>query len=263
MSSLSWRARAVRLAPELHGHADLDLDVGEGGHVAARGPAAIKPLALDFQATVTTAPIAPFQGYFVKYEGATVASGTVSAAGRMKLSLAPAPWKPKGREVKLDITGNAELDDVVTRDGREGRELIRWRALRIGGVALTLPPVRLAVAEVALVEPAGRLELGPGRKSNLGPFGNPDRKPKAQREAAASLAGKLVRRPSISIGRFNDARGGRLRFLDASIRPHFFTEAEGLDMDVTGLSSELRVPAEVRLQGATGARGAARRFRAR
>jgi hypothetical protein len=250
-SSRSLRARDFKVAPQLCGHADLDLDVGEEGHVAVRGTAAIKPLALDFDASVTTAPISPFQGYFVKYEGSTIADGTVTAAGHLKLSFAPAPWKPKGREVKLDITGNAELDDVVARDGREGREVIRWRALRISGVALSLQPVRLTIRDVALVEPAARLELGPGRKSNFGPFGNPDAKAKErrlQRQAAAKAAGKPVRRPSITISHFT-LHGGRLRFLDASIRPHFFTEVEDLDTEVTNLSSDRTARSEVRLRG--------------
>ena len=251
-SSLSLRARDFEVAPELRGTADLDLDVGERGHVAAKGTASIKPLVLDFQAAVTTAPIVPFQGYFVKYEGATIAGGTVTAAGRLKLSFAPAPWKPKGREVKLDITGNAELDDVVARDGREGRELLRWRKLAISGVALTLQPVRLAIHDVTLVEPAARLELYPSHRSNLGPFGNPDdRKPKelkAQKQAAAARAGKPDRRPAIAIGHVA-MHGGRLRFLDGSIRPHFFAEADLLEADITNLSSARTAPSEVRVRG--------------
>jgi hypothetical protein len=247
-SSLSLRARDFRVAPKLRGSADLDLDVGERGHVAVSGTAAIKPLALDFRATVTTAPIAPFQGYFVKYEGATIAGGTVSVAGQLKLSLVPAPQKPKGRAVRLDISGDAELANVVTRDGREGRDLLRWRALRIGGVVLALPPVRLAIRDVAVVEPSARLELEPGRRSNLGPFGKPDRARRGDVEPKRPAADAAARRPSITIGRFT-MRGGRLKFLDGSIRPPFFAEADALDADITHLSSERRVRAEVRLHG--------------
>jgi uncharacterized protein involved in outer membrane biogenesis len=245
-SSVSLRARDFEVTPELHGHADLDLDVGERGHVAVKGTAAIRPIELACEATVRTAPIAPFQGYFVKYIGARIAGGTVSAEGWLKLSFAPAPWKPKGREVHLDISGDAELANVVARDGRKGRELLRWQSLRIGGVELTLHPVRLSIRDVALVEPAARLELEPGRRSNLGPFGNPDRKPKVAGQKRA--ANQPVRRPSISIGRFT-MRGGRVRFLDRSIRPPFFAVADALDADITSLSSQRTERAEVRLRG--------------
>ncbi|HVU51276.1 MAG TPA: DUF748 domain-containing protein, partial [Polyangia bacterium] len=248
-SSVSLRARDFEVMPALQGRADLDLDVGERGHVAVSGRATIKPLAVGCQATVTTAPIAPFQGYFVRYEGATIAGGTVSAAGRLNLSFAPAPWKPKGREVRLDVAGDAELANVVARDGREGRELIRWRALRISGVALALPPVRLSIRDVALVEPAARLELGPGRRSNLGPFGDPARRRKAEAQPERRRApGQPARRPSIAIGHFM-MRAGRLSFLDRSIRPHFFTEADDLDVEIEGLSSERTARAEARLRG--------------
>jgi uncharacterized protein involved in outer membrane biogenesis len=246
VSSLALHARDFRVTPHLHGHADLDLDIGERGHVSIRDMAELDPLGLEFRVNVTSAPIAPFQGYFVRYIGATIAGGEVSASGRMALSqpLAP-PGGPKP-DLHLDIAADAELDNVVTVDAREGRELARWSALRIGGVALTLAPLKLAVREVSLVNPSARLVVRSDGKLNLGPFGRGGKRAVAPSKPKAASAPPSAP-ASISIGNVV-VRNGRLKFLDRSIRPPVYADADGLEVRLAGLTSDARAPAALQLQ---------------
>jgi hypothetical protein len=248
VSSLAVHARDFRVAPRLRGHARLDLDVGRNGHVTVSDSTELDPLALEFRVNVTSAPIAPFQGYFVKYIGATIGAGEVSAVGRLALSRPAAVPGQTKRPVHLDIEADAQLANVEAFDAREGRELMRWSSLRIGGFALSRLPFRLAIRDVSLVNPTARLVRRADRRWNLGPFGERDgardgeEGPRVAEPPAPASAGARF-----SIGRVS-VRGGRLKLLDRSIGPPFFGEADGLEARLTGLSTDARTRAAVELR---------------
>ena len=245
---LTVHARQLRLAPELRGDLDVQLGVGERGQVAVSGTVEIVPLELDLRATLAAVPIRPFQGYFARFLGASFTDGDVSASGRMKLSL---PAGAPGRTLRLDIAASAETTHVVTFDAREGKELARWSSLRVGGVALSLKPFRLAIHDVAVADLWARLAVEPDRTLNVGPPPTPAAA--GAKRPAAPEGPPAAREPTgpglpIEIGAVALDRA-RVRFVDRSVRPPFIADLDALDVRISGLSSRSTARANVSIHG--------------
>jgi hypothetical protein len=234
---LAIHVRPWRVMPQFHARAEIDIGVGERGRVAVQGTLGLAPLALDAQVAVTAMPVPPFQGYFARYVGAALTGGVVSASARLQLAV----WRtgPGKHGERLEITGDAEVTDVAAVDARERKELARWRSLRIEGVALSLHPVRLVVRDAQLTEPTLHLVIHPDGRPNLGPFGEREAEPEHGAHAAAPAGAAVPARPraAIAIGTFT-VRGGRLAFVDRSVRPPVFADAEVLALHLSGLSSD-------------------------
>jgi hypothetical protein len=244
VSQLAIHARPWRVAPRFHVRAEIDVGVGERGRVAVQGTLGLAPLALDAHVTVTKMPAPPFQGYCARYEGAVLTSGVVSASARLRLEV----WRtsrPGEHHERLAIAGDVELTDVAAVDGRERKELARWRSLRIEGVDLALHPLRLVVRDAQLTEPSLHLVIGPDGRLNLGPFGKHETEPLPHAPAAAPVPESP--RPEIAIGDVT-VHGGRLAFVDRSVRPPVVADAEALDLHLTGLSSDASTRAAVGLR---------------
>jgi uncharacterized protein involved in outer membrane biogenesis len=245
VSRLAIHARPWQVTPRFHARAEIDVGVGERGRVAVQGTLGLEPLALDVRVNVTAMPVPPFQGYCARYERAILTSGVISASARLQLAV----WRthPGKHEERLSIVGDAELTDVAAVDERERKELARWRSLRIEGVDLSLHPLRLVVRDAQLTEPSLHVVIGPDGRPNLGPFGEQEPEPHPPVPAAESARVQEPPPPAIAIGDFR-VRGGRVAFVDRSVRPPVFADAEAVDLHLSGLSSDASTRATTELR---------------
>jgi hypothetical protein len=139
------------------------------------------------------------------------------------------------------------VDDGLRKD------FVKWSDLRLTGIRYLSSPASLRIGRVTAIRPYARVIIAPDRKTNISEalhprsFVPPAGGPKAPRPpvntAPHASAGT---RYSIGTVRILD---GTADYADLWIRPHFATGIQALHGTITGLSSDPRSRATVRLAG--------------
>jgi len=138
--------------------------------------------------------------------------------------------------------GQAQLNAFMLVDGGTREPLLAWKALRAGGIQVDQAPLTVKVATLDLEGPVGHVtRLAPGGTS-LGAAYRP-----APAGAAPPETGKATPDLKAELAAFR-IRGGRLVYLDRSIQPVAALALEGVEGQVTGLSTVPGTRAEVSLQ---------------
>jgi hypothetical protein len=154
---------------------------------------------------------------------------------------------------RLRIEGAAAIADLRTVDDALRRDFIRWRDLRLTGIHYVSSPASLRIGGVTAIRPYARVIVLPDRGTNIAEalhprgFVTPAGGPKAPRPAGnAARHASAATRYSIGTVRILD---GTADYADLWIRPHFATGIQALHGTITGLSSDPRSRATVRLAG--------------
>jgi hypothetical protein len=229
-------SRIEPVALDLQRQPDATYRITARGPVSLQGSVALAPLRFDAEVIASDLPLTAVQPWIEQVARLDVASGTVSARGRIRFDAAGTP--------RLAYAGALSLRDVSVRGAEAAAPpLASWRSLESPDVALTVAPNRLQVGEVLLQRPAGRLVIGQDSRVNL------SRVAKGGKTGAAAFP--------VSVRRLV-VRDGQLEFSDLTLQPRFATTIRELAGVVSGLGSDGDDEARVELDGRVDAYGVAR-----
>ncbi len=202
--------------------------VAPGGRLSARGTLAVEPLAADLRIEAQDVPLYPAQRWLSPHMALRIASGALSAHGRLRL----------GERAAYD--GALAVRDARFEDRRPGGALLGWKLLQTGDASLRFSPFSAEVGELVVRAAQGRLAIDEAGRLNF---------PQAKGESAAPM------RVSVRRLRIED---GTLDFADRSLENDFAVTVRELAGAITGLSTEAREPARVQLAGRVEKYGTAR-----
>ena len=177
---------------------------------------------------------------------------------------------------ELKFAGQATIGNLQVADRLNGTDLIRWRDLKVNGLAVTLEPLRVDVRELLFQGPYAQLVIEPNGTTNLTvalsppgtvfpaagsepePEEKPESKPKAQ-SASKSKGGKAAPPPEppppppaealpVEIRRVRIADGS-MNFTDRTLRPEFSTGILEMSGTIAGLSGKPGTVADVKIDG--------------
>lgn len=246
------RAVPVKLKASINRDTPLEVD---GSFTPGTG-------AVDVQLALGRLPLKQVLPYLPAFPTLVLRSGTVEAKGRLALAGSGAPGP------SLSYTGDAGIAgfDLVEKAGL--RDFLSWERLDARGIAVSLGPDKVAIAQVDLRKPDARVSIAEDGNLNLvqmfstpataGP-GTPPSAPAPGAPAAARAApgpGTPVAAKAASgaagfplkVGKVTMA-GGTVGFSDDSIEPNFSARIEGLHGGITGLSSTADAVADIDLAG--------------
>lgn len=216
------------------------LALASGGRVDVRSSIALQPFAVEATIDgrgIDLAPLKPYAAHFatVELKGAKASvKGTVKVAG-------------SGDAMRIAYKGGAELADVATFDTVNHEELLDWKSVRAKGIDFHWArhdPLRLAVDEVAVDKAYARVVVTPDGRLNLQTlkFATADNPAPAPQDPAT------LKPRDVNIHRIV-FEGSRLDFADHFIKPNYSADIGDLGGSVTGLSSDPRARAQVKLTG--------------
>jgi hypothetical protein len=312
------KAKAGGIVPDKSKPLTFDVTAGlaSGGSLAASGRFTQTSNLLDAKVQVNALALAPLQTLLSRYARVRLASGEVSLSGTVQGSLTPAQstsqsstdgaantstagnaatttaaagsTQTAGPRADRSITyrGNVTIANVAIDDD-QGGHLAGWQSLTTDSLRFRLSPMRLAVGELRLVQPFGRLALAKDRTSNFAhllPDSSPTAPaaPPAKSASTASPISAGVAAPAqsatapspnapdaapasqaaepaiaLAISRLAVSQG-HLDFSDASIDPNFAVDITGLNGAATGLSNSPDTRSQFALEGNVGEFGFAR-----
>jgi hypothetical protein len=216
---------------------ELRSSLKQGGDFIASGDILAFAPSLEAVIKVSDLSLPALQSYFLSFPAIILASGKVSADGRMKYGL-------KGGNNDLTFDGNASISQFNIQEVKTGETLVAWARLHNDGIKFTLSPMRIDINEVRLSELNAKLIIHEDGTINVKEvLKQGSESPTAQQKPVEDE--KL---PPIKVRRILLEKG-KLQYADMLLRPQFTALIHELKGVISGLSTEGKSLAGVKLDG--------------
>jgi hypothetical protein len=233
------------------GTASLGFRFGEGTF-STQGTVGISPVTGDLQLNASNLDIRPFQPYFTDRVKVTLTGGSISAEGRVGLSM----QTPAG--LAVTYTGDAALGKFAAIEKATSEDLLRWESLSLRQISARTNPFLFRAQKVALAAFFAKVVMQEGGTLNLQEIMVKEEPPKAPGQPAAQPAPapkpeasgqSAPRQPQdIQVAELT-LQAGDIQFADRSVKPNYEAELVEIGGRVTGLSSAETTLADVELRG--------------
>lgn len=247
---------------------DLAFRDSGGGLFGARGGFSLQPVSASLKLDVRRLDLLAGQPWMAEQLNAELLRGNVSLRGDLGVQVAPAgTWA-------VSWNGETTVADVHLTDRIHASDLLKWRSLFIGAMALKLDSSKpdllssLSVGEVALsdyfariiLSKEGRLNLQDivkktgGETASVPPparpvISTPPSEPTPPTSQGAALARMIdAARPPVDV-KTVVLQGGQVDFSDFFIKPNYRAQLSKLGGRVSGLSSKSGTAGEVEVRG--------------
>ena len=208
----------------------LDTGLGKQGKLQAKGDVQLKPTTARLQVATQDLDLRLAQAYLSPFLRLELRSGLLGSDLDVQLD---------GTEpLTLSVTGDARIDQLHTLDTLRERDLLRWKQVRVNGIAYRHGE-RLAIERIELDQPYARFMINEDLSTNISELLVPQ-PATAQTSASKPLA--------VRIGgiRIND---GSANFADLSLTPNFATAIQQLDGQIGTLDNQSLQAASVDITG--------------
>lgn len=226
-----------------------------GGNIEADGLVRADNGQSDLKIKLSGIALAQAQPYLSDFALLRLASGAMSAEGRLRYG------DEAGTGAKLAYGGSARIDRLLLEEIAPKRPFLAWDSVASGDVVLSLAPNRLDIGELKVVRPAGRLIIAEDQTVNLTDVLRKSKKgesPKKDAERAGEQGAAPPADPFPVMIERTVVSGGMLEFADLSLRPQFATRMHDLKGVITGLGSDPKRNARLQLDARVDKYGSAK-----
>lgn len=249
---------------------DADVTINKKGKWVGKGEVQLDPLAAQLAMELTNFELPAIQPYLNATTAMTLHSGVLGVKGNVSYAATPESAPP------VTFKGEVRVRDLRTTDQLVNEDFVKWRSLVMTGIDFSQHPDKLNIDRVVARQPYGKVVIAKDTTLNvtkvLSPDGTTEAAPTDDTEPSSNGASK-------SAAARNDASNGggskkdeqatpapseptfpvRIKtiqfidgsanFADYSIEPSFATGILELNGTVTGLSSDPKSRAKVKLDG--------------
>jgi len=226
--------RGARARLQVRAQVDRTATLAADGHVVLDPPAA--ELAIE----ATGVPIPRFEPYYGSRLNVAIGAGTAGTRGRLVASL------PPGASPAVKYSGDATVSNLAVQDRAGGDDLLRWRSLFLGQLAIDTTPLALTLGEVALTDFFARIVVAANGRLNLQDLARADdtaattgapASPPTDPSAAAA--------PDLRIGRVT-FQEGNVAFSDFFVKPNYSANLTQITGAVTAITPERAGDVDIR-----------------
>ena len=211
------------------------------------GTIGIDPLSADLKMELKGIEITPLQSYFTDKVNITVTDGAMSTTGNLLLSTTDK------KELKITYKGEASLTNFSSVDKLEGADFLKWESLAFSDLNAGTNPLLVNIKGISLtnfyvrayVAPDGTVNLQNVMKREEPKTGVTSTPPPQQEKSAPASKEKETSTINIDI---ITLQGGKVDFLDKSVKPEFSTKLSEIGGRVSGLSSQENTTGDVELR---------------
>ncbi len=239
---LHWQD--LTLDPTASSKVSLELKLGAGS-LKLEGSLAPFRTSGDLSLKAEALELGPWDPYLDTALDLRLASGKVAVDGRLRYAF-------EGRKTDgLSFLGGASVQGLEVRDAAQNEAFLRWKRLQIAGADLRTAPLTVAIRTVDWTDPEGRLVVQPDGSTNVARALRLAQGPKPVPVTAAVLPATPATAPDISITRLGIS-GGKLSFIDRSLRPNAALVLSDMEGSYLGLSSRPEATSKVDFRGRAG-----------
>jgi len=256
IAPLSLTMQNLTTASSAPGTLELHAAINRNGQIGMRGTLGLTPVHAALALDLKNVDILALQPYITDKVNLLLTAANVSSQGALQLDQARnGAWRG-------GFKGDLTLGNVALVDKQSTNDFMRWKSLQLGGVDLRMEPFSIAVDRLALNDFFARVIINPDGRINLQDIvrsaaGEPktltESRPQPSAVSATSVApapaAAAAKMPPVTIRKFT-LQGGKVRYTDNFIKPHYTANLMDLGGVVAGLSSDPSSSASVDLHGA-------------
>jgi uncharacterized protein involved in outer membrane biogenesis len=247
IQDLRLRGENISTAKNSKGKLAASLLLNRKGTVSATGTIGVEPFSANLRVGLKGVEVVPLQPYFSDKVKMTVTGGAISTDGN--LSVVSSEKTP----TKVTYKGEVSLTNFASIDRLSGEDLVKFESLSLSDLSFGLTPLSIAIKGVSLTDYYALVVVSPEGNINLREVLATE-EPKAESAPIAprQLTAKTVQEEkeptaAIKIDQIT-LQGGRIDFLDRSVKPQFSTKLSEMGGRVSGLSAQENTAADVELR---------------
>ena len=244
VSAISARGENHSNAKNARAKVRAQATINKKGRLRLAGTLGIRPVGGRLSVDAQTIEVVPFQPYFADQVNFLLTSGEVSTKGVLTVDI------PDGGAAKVNYEGGVQVQDFASVEKNASQDLVKWKALDLGGLQFALEPMRLRINEITLAEFYARMILGADGKLNLQ---NLAVQKNSTSEADETKTAKPIEpadstpasEKQISIGKIN-LQAGNVYFSDFFVKPNYSANLTGVEGSISELKPE--TPGDLAIQ---------------
>ncbi|MGD8308583.1 MAG: DUF748 domain-containing protein, partial [Chromatiales bacterium] len=215
---------------------EASLDIRQGGRLTASGMAASSGDSAEAQVGLEGIAIEPLAPLVARFTTLSLESGRLS--GNARIAYTTIEGQPG-----LKADGAMRLDGLLLNEAGTGDRLLEWKGLAVNGIAFSLGPDRLSIKEARLQEPGAKIIIFEDQTLNLA---------KVLRATGSGVAAEPAAEPApafpVTVDRVRVDKG-TVDFADLSLILPFKTRVHRFSGSVSGVSTDPRRRASLKLAG--------------
>ncbi|MBP1721527.1 MAG: hypothetical protein H6Q45_139, partial [Deltaproteobacteria bacterium] len=122
---------------------DLSCRVNKGGTVAAKGDFGLTPLSANLNLDVKEIDMVEFQPFLAGVMNATLAGGSLSTAGNLKLV-------QEQEALATRFTGDSAIAGFAMKEKNSAADLLKWKQLTVAGIDVATTPLSVSIKDITL-----------------------------------------------------------------------------------------------------------------
>jgi hypothetical protein len=225
--------------------AETQIRINESADVSARAKLALDPGTVSAHLDVKSLDLASLQPYVNTYTQVSLMSGSLTTGLDIE----------RAADGALTVKGDTEVAKLRLVDNSLKEDMLKWDHLRLAGVEYSTQPARLRISSIAARAPYARVIIAPDQTLNLtkalspAPGSTPAAVQTVQTTSGETKApGGNPAEMQISMGTVRVSNGSA-NFADFWIQPNYAVSIQSMNGTITGLASDPRSRAKVKLEG--------------
>jgi outer membrane protein OmpA-like peptidoglycan-associated protein len=220
---------------------DLSCRVNKGGTVAAKGDFGLTPLSANLNLDVKEIDMVEFQPFLAGGINATLAGGSLSAAGDLKLFQVE-------EALATSFTGDSAIADFAMKEKHNAADLLKWKQLTVAGIDVVTTPLSVSIKDITLEKLFSNIVINQDKTINLTKSMTAEpassQQPAPQEKAPVPPQKPQAEPLPLTIGVIA-LKDGKINMTDRSVTPAYASSITGLNGTIRNISSGKDQKAEV------------------
>lgn len=227
---------------------EFSAGVNKSGMIKLTGNTVIEPFSAAITADVHNIELESFQPYFDKFVRLDVIDGQLNIDGNLSISKSSVA-KQSADQPDVKFNGNAGIDNLLTRDQKVHKDLVKWDNLNLKNIVVELPANRFTASALVIDKPYARVTIRKDKTVNFSDIViNEKSKPEAASLKTVNIRQIEPTKPYFKLDKLQ-IRDGSSDFSDLSLILPFAAQIESLDGGAAVISSEKKSKTTVHLEG--------------
>jgi len=245
IAPISAQVKGYSTAAGVELEADAKLRIDESTDVSANAKLSPEAGTVAAHVDVKSLNLPSLQPYLNTYTQVSVLSGSLTTGLDIE----------RNANGVLTVKGDSDVEKLRLIDNALKEDMLKWDHLHVAGIDYVSQPARLRISNIAARAPYARLIIAPDQTLNLtkalspAPGSSPAAVQTVQTGTGETKApGGNPGEMKISIGTVR-VTDGSANFADFWIQPNYAVSIQNMNGTVTGLSSDAKSRAKVKLEG--------------
>jgi len=215
----------------------LAAGLNQTGLITLNGSTIISPLNAQIAVDASGIGLEKFQAYFDKFIQLDVVDGMLAVNGQFSVD------KQENGQLGVKFIGNTGITDLLTRDRRVHKDLVKWQKLTLKDISIDLTANRYTATALIIDKPYARVTIRKDKSVNFSDILIADG---SRPESAPPKT--TAKPPYFRLGKIQINEGSS-DFTDLSLILPFSAHVQGLDGGASGVSSEKNSIVNATLKG--------------